>query len=106
MLTQISESATSDQARGIVDHWARNEEFSEETEQRLRDLKLYNLSPADIADFALISPSVERKGNMLRLRTDESEIGAFVKLMVNNGARVEVFCADEEPEGDMEADKR
>lgn len=100
LIDTLSENASSDLAEGIVDSWAKNERFSEETEARLRELKLYNLSPSDISDFATLNPSIERLGKVLRFRTNDVEIGAFVKLMVHEGAKVQVYSAHDYPDVD------
>ncbi len=102
LINTISENASSDSAAGIVDNWAQNEQFSEETEKRLRELDLHYISPSDIADFAFLDTSIERKGKELRFRTDDVEIGGFIKLMVNSGAKVQVYSAHEHPDANDE----
>lgn len=102
LINTISENASSDSAAGVVDNWAQNEQFSEETEKRLRDLQLYYVSPSDIADFAFLDTSIKRQGKELWFRTDDVDIGGFIKLMVNNGAKVQVYSAHAYPETDEE----
>jgi hypothetical protein len=100
LINSISENASSDSAAGVIDYWTQNEQFSEETEKRLRDLQLHYVSPSDIADFAFLDASIERRGKELRFRTDDVDIGGFVKLMVNNGAKVQIYSAHNHPETD------
>jgi hypothetical protein len=102
LINTLSENASSDSAEGILEYWDRNEQYSEETERRLRKLKLHNLSPADISDFAFLNTSIDRSGAVLRFRTDDVEIGGFVKLMVARGARVQVYSADDYPDSEGE----
>ena len=102
LINTLSENAQSDLAEGIVDAWAKNERYSEETEARLRELKLHNLSPSDISDFANFNPSIERVGKILRFRSDDVEIGAFVKLMVHEGAKVQVYSTHDYPDANDE----
>lgn len=56
----------------------------------LNDLKCFSLTPPELEQF-LFDVSVRRDGSTLRLWTDESEVSAFIKLMVDGGAKVEVF---------------
>jgi hypothetical protein len=35
----------------------------------------------------------EVKGDKIVIRTDESELAAFLTVMIDQGARVEIFCA-------------
>ncbi|HEV8003884.1 MAG TPA: DUF6375 family protein [Planctomycetaceae bacterium] len=100
LIKVLSENASADLSNGIFGAWSRNEQLSEETEKRLRDLQLYNLSPSDVSDFALWNPSIEKSGKTLRFRSDDVEIGGFVKLMVTEGAKVQVYSAHDYPEDD------
>ncbi len=102
LIDRISEAASSDATEGVVDPWAKCDRYSEQSEELLRKSGLNNLSPSDISDFALLSASIEISDNTLRLRTDQTEIGGFVKLMVSKGARVQVYCADEYPDDERE----
>lgn len=102
LIEEISDRASSDLADGIIDYCAKNERLSENTEARIRNFELYNLSPADIADFALLGPSIVQKGKALHFHSDNEEIGGFVKLMVARGAKVQVYSAHEYPQIDDE----
>ena len=41
---------------------------------------------------------VDINGNKVVLKTDESEVSAFLKLLIEKGARVEVYSAHEYPD--------
>ena len=57
----------------------------------LREAKCYILSPSELEHF-LYGDSITRlKNNKIVLRTDETEVSAFFKLMIQNGAKVEVW---------------
>ncbi|MSR58146.1 MAG: hypothetical protein EXS05_10770 [Planctomycetaceae bacterium] len=104
LINMISENANSDFAKGIFEQWSKNDQLSEETENRLRELKLFSLSPPDVSDFALWNPSMERSGKTLRFRSDDVEIGGFVKLMVAEGAKVQVYSAHSYPDDEDKGD--
>lgn len=42
--------------------------------------------------------SVEQKGNKLIFKTEESDISGFLKLLIEKGAKVEVFSGHDYPE--------
>ena len=69
--------------------------------QRLRDalseLKLYGFGPDDLEHY-MREYSAERKGNMIVVRTDEYDVGGFVKFMIDKSARVEIYSAHDYPE--------
>ena len=104
LINTISENANSDLAEGVFNYSSSNEQLSEDTESRLRELKLFHLSPSDVSDFAFWNPSVEKTGKTLTFRSNDVEIGGFVKLMVAEGARVQVYSAHEYPDDDNDKD--
>jgi hypothetical protein len=99
LINEISESANSDFAERVFEYGSHNERLSENTERHLRALKLFSLTSTDVSDFAFWNPSVERLGKTLKFRSDDVEIGGFVKLLVAQGARVEVYSGHEYPDG-------
>src|SRR5205823_3400894 len=65
-------------------------DLTDEMSDLLRELKMYSLSPADIENFAY-EHGVEREGCDLILTTEEYDIGGFVKIFVDQAARIEIF---------------
>jgi hypothetical protein len=100
LIRQLTERAQVDLEEGKIEYWSKPDGFSEGTKERLREHDLYNYSPSDIADFAVIDPHIDHTGAKLTLRTDDVDIGAFVKLMVDKGAKVQVYSAHEHPDED------
>jgi len=47
--------------------------------------------------------SSELKGNQIVVRTDEPDVSAFLKLMIDKGARVEVYSAHNYPDSGKES---
>jgi hypothetical protein len=71
--------------------------FSNEMLDFFRKAKLSTIGSAELDQFHY-DVSVEQKGNRLILRTDESDVSAFLKLLIEKGAKVEVFSAHDYPE--------
>jgi Family of unknown function (DUF6375) len=65
-------------------------DLTDEMGQLLREINMWSLGPADVENFAY-DHSVTRDGADLILTTDENAIGGFVKLLVDNDARIEIF---------------
>ena len=101
LIEELSGQASDDYSDDIISDWSKNERYSDKTEDRIRQRSLHYLSPSDIADFALNQPNIEKKGKELHFWTDDVEIGGFIKLMVNKGAKVQVYSAHNYP-GDEE----
>ena len=102
LINTLLQHASSDAAEEVIDHWTKNERFSEDTEKRLRELQLYYVSPSDIADFAFADISMDKSANVLQFWTDDVDIGGFVKLLVNSGAKVQVYSAHHYQDTDKE----
>jgi hypothetical protein len=73
------------------DSWQRQDERMPVTlTDELIKLKLYEMGRADV-DIYAYEHSIERKGSTVRIWTEESEVQGFLKVLINLGARVEVF---------------
>ena len=71
--------------------------FSDEALELLQECKVCNLAPVELEQFIYdVHPSL--KGKRIEISTDEPDLSAFMKLMVDHGARVEVYCASDYPE--------
>ncbi|MFA5164014.1 MAG: DUF6375 family protein [Candidatus Omnitrophota bacterium] len=74
-----------------------SDRYPEEVSNVLREADCFILSPFELEHF-LYDISTHVEGDKIILKTDESEISAFFKLMVHNGARVEIYSAHDYPD--------
>jgi hypothetical protein len=65
----------------------------------LQEINCYGLSPSELEQF-LYDISTKVEGNKIILTTDESEVSAFFKLMLEKGAKVEIYSAHDYPEAE------
>lgn len=84
---------------GKIDVGSCDGHFSEEVSNILSKLNCYCLSPNDLEHF-LYDIRTRVEGDRIVLTTDETEVAAFFKLMIQNGARVEVYSAHDYPDGE------
>lgn len=63
----------------------------------LEKVGFYSLSPGELEQFTFDIHS-ELKEEQVVITTDEPDVSAFLKLMVDKGARVEVFSAHDYPD--------
>jgi hypothetical protein len=88
-ITDLMTTADSDHTRA--------ERFSEEALRLLQEWKVYDLAPYELEQFIYgVHPSL--KGDRIEIRTNEPDLSAFMKLMVDHGARVEIWCSRDYPE--------
>ena len=84
-LRTLAESEWSD------DDWRwRDERMPGSLMDALLELKLYDMGRSDVDIYAL-EHTVERRGETVRVQTEESEVQGFLKVLIHLGARVEVF---------------
>jgi len=63
----------------------------------LQKVRFHSLSPGELEQFTMDIRS-EQKEEQVVITTDEPDVSAFLKLMVDKGARVEVFSAHDYPD--------
>jgi len=83
-----------------------SDRYSDAALELLKTVGFYSVSPAELGQFRYdVRP--ELKGDKIVVNTDEIEISALLKIMVENGARVEVYSAHNypEPERDVPANE-
>jgi hypothetical protein len=83
--------------RDKIDVGTSQDRYSDPVMDLLRKANVYNLSPSELEHF-LYDTSTSAEGDKVIVTTDESEVSAFLKLMVTKGARVEVYSAHDYPD--------
>ena len=73
--------------------------IDDDVKEVLGEEDCYMFYPVELEQF-LYDIQTRLEDDKIILRTDESEVSAFFKLMVRKGARVEVYSAHDFPEGD------
>ena len=76
--------------------YAARERFNDAARKIMTDLGCYFLSPSELEHF-LYDTETQQKGKKVIITTDESEVSAFFKLLIGNGAKIEVFSAHDYP---------
>ena len=79
------------EAEWTDDNWqSPDERMPAAVIDELRNLKLHEMGRSDVDNYAF-DHSIDRDGSIVRVRTDESEVQGFLKVLIHLGARVEVF---------------
>ena len=87
-----------------IDTEASRDRYDENVEELLRRTKCYMLRPTELEQF-LYDATTRVEGEKIILTTDESDVSAFFKLMINNGAKVEIFSRHDYPDAGQEQDR-
>jgi hypothetical protein len=96
LFSELNAKANEEHTAGrLKDDWT-NTRYSDEL---LRFLTARNIMDYGFNDAALFlyEHHVRREGTRLILTTEESEVSAFLKLMLKGGAKVEIYSAHDHP---------
>jgi len=71
--------------------------FSDAMRELLWSAELHSIGPTELEQFAYHA-GVQVNGSEVIVTTEESEISAFLKVLIDKGARVEVYSAHFHPD--------
>lgn len=92
----LRDLASSETETGGILLGGRTARFSESVAEKLRQLKVHSLAPFELEQFAY-DVQIDASELQIRFTTDEADVSAFLKVLVDAGARVEIFSAHEYP---------
>lgn len=112
MIGRFRNAATAETVKGIIDQFKTaveeeqeagrlvvgepTESYSDEMLRLMMDLNVSSLGPRELEQF-LYDVTVRREGDSIIITTDEIAIEAFMRLLLLNEARVEVYSAHDYP---------
>ena len=71
--------------------------YSDDMLQLLSKLRIHSIGPAELEQFAYdVKTNID--GSKVVITTDEVDVSAFLKILLDCGARVEVYSAHEYPD--------
>ena len=70
----------------------RPEHFTKDMSDLLMKLNLYSIGPSELEQFGY-DVRVEVNGNQVIVKTDEIDVSAFLKVLFDNNARIEIYSA-------------
>jgi hypothetical protein len=73
--------------------------FEDDVIDILKKVDIYTLGRSELEQF-LYDINTRVDDDKLILTTDESDISAFIKLMIDQGAKVEIFSAHDYPDSE------
>jgi Family of unknown function (DUF6375) len=101
----ITKQVLADMDSGAITIGSRTERYTDGMMALLRELNVYDLNTVEVEQFAY-DISVEQKQDTVSITTDESDVSAYLKILVAEGARVEVFSAHFYSKEQDEPDKK
>ena len=99
MIDEITEQVNADVDVGQIEVGELTEHYTETMLDLMRRLNIYVISPNELEQFAY-DVRVNVDNDEIIVRTDEGDVSAFLKLMIQKGARVQVYSAHDYPESE------
>ena len=97
IIERICEQVAADIQADEMEIIGQTERYTDGMRSVLEGVGLHTLAPIELEQFGY-DVQVDLQGKDIVIRTDEADISAFLKVMVENGARVEVFSGHDYPE--------
>jgi hypothetical protein len=108
MIGRFKDAASAKEAKAIIDeitHYMMNtdddyeqaDSFSDAALDLLRKVEFYSIRATELAQFTYDVRSEVKKDQVV-ITTDELDVSAFFKLLIDKGARVEVYSAHDYPD--------
>ncbi len=94
VIAEIRQKVENDSRDGQMEIGELSGRYTDGMLELLGNLKVHSVGPAELEQFAYDIP-IKRQGNDLVSRTDEVELSAFIKVMIDYGARIEIYSADD-----------
>ncbi|MEW2559683.1 DUF6375 family protein [Streptomyces griseorubiginosus] len=73
-----------------------DDRFSGEVLKLLSDLSIHSIGPRELEQF-LYDLTMRREGDSIVVTTDETDVQALLKVLLDKGARIEVYSAHDYP---------
>jgi hypothetical protein len=99
IIDALTKQVAEDQDKGILVLGSPAERYGKEILDLLDRLNVSSIGPRELEQFAY-DVNVKVEGNRIILTTEEIDIAAFLKVMFDRGARIEVYSAHHHPNTD------
>lgn len=91
-IDRFTEYVLRESEAGEIEIGRGTERFPKGLLDLMRELNIYDVAPAELEQFNY-DVNVELQKEKVVVTTDESDVSAFLKVLIDRGARVEVYSA-------------
>lgn len=103
VIEKITVQAEVDRDNKLYDVGNASDRYSDDMLTTLMNARINTVSTAELEQF-FYDVSVESKANQIIIKTDEIDISAFLKILLEKGAKVEVYSAHDYPKEEQSLD--
>jgi len=92
----LAKQVGADEQAGLIKIGEGTDRYTDEMLNLLQKVKVHSIGPAELEQFAY-DVGIEVKDKEVVLTTDEIDVSAFLKVLLDKGAHVEVYSAHDYP---------
>jgi len=92
----LKDQVTTDERAGLMKIGEGSDRYTDSMLDLLGKVNVHSIGPAELEQFAY-DVAVELKNDQVIIETEEIDVSAFLKVLVDKGARVEVYSAHTYP---------
>lgn len=97
VIDRLTEQVNADLQSGLSEIGSITDRYTDGMLDLLQKVNFHTVGPDEVEQFTYdIHVKVDK--NMVVMTTDESDVSAFLKVLVDKGARVEVYSAHQYPD--------
>lgn len=96
MIDQLIERVDAEVQAGRMEIGEHSDRYNDEMLSFLINMNIVDIGPTELEQFAY-EFNVAVEDDRVVLRTEESDFSAFLKVLIHNGAHVEVYSAHDYP---------
>lgn len=96
LIKELTTALQAEEEAGRLTVGEPNDRYSDEVLKLLSDLNIHSIGPRELEQF-LYDLDVRRDGDSIVVTTDETDVQALLKVLLDKGARIEVYSAHDHP---------
>lgn len=96
IINQFTATLQAEEEAGRLTVGEPTDRFSDEILQLMNDVRVHGLRPGDLEQF-LYDMKVRRDGAAVVITTDETDVQALLKVLLEKRARIEMYSAHDYP---------
>lgn len=97
VIDELTEKVSECEEKGIIEVGGRSESYGQDLLDFLSSRNIMTIGPRELEQF-LYDVKVELEGEKIVVTTDEVDVSAFLKLLIDQNARIEVYSAHAYPD--------
>jgi hypothetical protein len=98
-IDQLAKQYATDASEASETEAEGSDRYSDAMLDVMQNVRVHNVGPAELEQLNL-DINVKLDGNEIQITTDEIEVSAFLKILIDKGAKLEVYSAHDYPDED------